>query len=134
MFIRPSLRTLRIGLPIAAIVLAIAARAGVRAQSKKDFAVAAHKYGYRVDGNGAEIRVQQDDLVRLTFSTEDIPHSFTIDDETYRIMRRTEPGKPVTFEFRADKPGRFPFKCTLTADDRCKEMQGWLVVEAKKHP
>ena len=103
-----------------------------RAQSKKDFAVVAHKYGYRVDGEGAEIHVNQDDLVRITFSTDDIPHSFTLDDETYRIMRRAEPGKPVMFEFRADKAGRFPFKCTLAADPRCKEMQGWLVVEPKK--
>jgi hypothetical protein len=38
----------------------------------------------------------------------------------------------VTFEFRADKAGAFPFKCTLTADDRCKEMHGTLVVDAKK--
>jgi heme/copper-type cytochrome/quinol oxidase subunit 2 len=132
-FNHPALRAARVGLPVGALVIAVlAANAGARAQSKKDFAVVAHKYGYQVDGNGAEIHVQQDDLVRITFTTDDIPHSFTLEDETYRIMRRAEPGKPVTFEFRADKAGRFPFKCTLTADERCKEMQGWLVVDAKK--
>jgi heme/copper-type cytochrome/quinol oxidase subunit 2 len=132
-FTHPALRSARVGLPLTALVVAIlAANAGAGAQSKKDFAVTAHKYGYKVDGNSAEIHVQQDDLVRITFSTEDIPHSFTLEDETYRIMRRAEPGKPVMFEFRADKPGRFPFRCTLTADERCKEMQGWLVVEPKK--
>jgi heme/copper-type cytochrome/quinol oxidase subunit 2 len=114
------------------VIAVLAANAAVRAQSKKDFAVSAHKYGYKVDGREAEIHVQQDDLVRITFTTDDIPHSFTLEDETYRIMRRAEPGKPVMFEFRADKAGRFPFKCTLTADARCKEMQGWLVVDAKK--
>jgi heme/copper-type cytochrome/quinol oxidase subunit 2 len=132
-FIRAALRVARTGLPLTALAVAIlAANAGARAQNKKDFAVAAHKYGYTVDGAGSEIHVQQDDLVRIRFSTDDIPHSFTLEDETYRIMRRAETGKPVMFEFRADKPGRFPFKCTLTADDRCKEMQGWLVVDAKK--
>ena len=126
------LRTLRFAAPVAAVALALAVNSGARAQSKKDFAVSAHKYGFTVDGNGAEIHVRQDDLVHISFSTDDIPHSFTIEDETYRIMRRAEPGKPVTFDFRADKPGRFPFKCTLTVDQRCKEMQGWLVVEPNK--
>ena len=133
MSIHPALRAARNGLPFAALLIAVLATdAGARGQSKKDFAVTAYKYGYKVDGSGAEIHVQQDDLVRIRFSTEDIPHSFTLEDDTYRIMRRAEPGKPVTVEFRADKPGRFPFRCTLTADDRCKEMQGWLVVGARK--
>ena len=79
----------------------------------------------RVSGNDrAEIRVTQNDLVRVNFSAEDIPHSFTIedhDDSHYRIMRRAEPGKPVSFDFRADTPGRFRFYCSLTTDP---EVQG----------
>ena len=131
----PVLRRVRIAVPaIILIVLLGGLTASVRAwnQGKKDFAVSAHKYGFKVDGNGSEIHVQQDDLVRITFSTEDIPHSFTVDDETYRLMKRAEPGKPVTFEFRADKAGRFPFKCTLANDDRCKEMAGVLIVDPRK--
>jgi len=112
---------------------ALAAGASPWGQSKKDFSVSAHKYGFKVDGSDkSEIHVQQDDLVRITFSTEDIPHSFTISEDPYRIMRRAEPGKPVTFEFRADKAGTFPFKCTLTVDERCKEMQGVLIVEKSR--
>jgi heme/copper-type cytochrome/quinol oxidase subunit 2 len=128
----PVLRFLRLGVPLATLVLALTLAAGAGAQSKKDFAVVAHKYGYQVNGSGGEIHVNQDDLVRVTFSTDDIPHSFTLEDETYRIMRRAEPGKPVMFEFRADKAGRFPFKCTLTADPGCKEMAGVLVVDPRK--
>jgi heme/copper-type cytochrome/quinol oxidase subunit 2 len=129
------LQPLRITLPAAGLLIAVAAGAGARAQSKKDVAISAHKYGYSVPGNvRPEIHVTQDDLVRITFSADDIPHSFTLEDETYRIMRRAEPGKPVTFEFRADKPGRFPFRCTLTIDERCKEMEGWLIVDPKKPP
>jgi heme/copper-type cytochrome/quinol oxidase subunit 2 len=129
----PFLRTFRLSLPAAGLLIAIAAGPGLRAQSKKDFAVSAHRYGYTVQGSTTpEIRVTQDDLVRITFSSDDIPHSFTLEDETYRIMRRAELGRPVIFEFRADKVGRFPFRCTLTIDDRCQEMEGWLIVEAKK--
>lgn len=132
MLTTPAFRFVRIGLPVTVLLLALAIAAGARAQSKKDFAVTAYQYGFKVDGTGGEIHVNQDDLVRITFSTDDIPHSFTLEDETYRIMRRAEPGRPVTFEFRADKPGRFPFKCTLAADPGCKGMSGVLVVEARK--
>jgi plastocyanin len=113
-------------------VFGVAVRA--KAQSKKDFSVSAHKYSYKVDGSDKpEIRVQEGDLVRITFSSDDIPHSFTIvEDDHYRIMRRAEPGKPVTFEFLADKAGSFTFQCTLRADDRCKELSGTLFVGARK--
>ena len=70
--------------------------------------------------------MRQDDLVRITFSTDDIPHSFTLD--TYRIAKRVEPGKPIVFEFRADQPGRFPIYCNLTIDEKCREMTGELIV------
>ena len=75
------------------------------------------------------IDVNQDDLVRITFTTTDIPHSFTID--KYRIAKRVEPGRSVVFEFRADQPGRFPIYCNLAIDERCKEMKAELVVKAR---
>src|SRR5437868_3725599 len=108
MLTSPVLRRARLAVP--AIVIIVGLTAGARAwnQGKKDFCVSAHKYGFKVDNVGGDIHVQQDDLVRITFATDDIPHSFTVEDETYRLMRRAEPGKPVTFEFRADKAGRFP--------------------------
>lgn len=92
---------------------------------ERKFTVSAHKYAF----SPAHIEVQQDDLVRVTFSTSDIPHSFTID--KYRIAKRVEPGKPIVFEFRADQPGRFPIYCNLTADERCKEMVGELIVSGR---
>ena len=72
------------------------------------------------------IEVRENDLVRITFSTEDIPHSFVIDE--YRIAKRAAPGKPVTFEFRADRVGSFPYICNLTLDNGCRRMSGELVV------
>ena len=96
----------------------------VRAQEggERTFTVSAHKYAF----TPARIDVRQDDLVRVTFSTDDIPHSFTID--KYRIAKRVEAGKPIVFEFRADQAGRFPIYCNLTADDGCRKMIGELVV------
>ena len=116
-------------------IVALASAAGtVRvdgAQSRREFAVTARRYAYSVAGSDTpEIRVMQNDLVQITFSSEDIPHSFTV--EEYRIMRRSEPGKPVTFSFRADRPGRFPFFCNLAADERCRELKGTLIVEASR--
>ncbi len=93
---------------------------------ERKFTVSAHKYAF----SPARIAVQQDDLVRVSFSTDDIPHSFTIDG--YRIAKRVEPGKPIVFEFRADQPGRFPIYCNLSADEGCKKMVGELIVESKK--
>jgi len=93
---------------------------------ERRFTVSAHKYAF----SPARIEVRQDDLVRITFSTDDIPHSFTID--KYRIAKRVEPGRSVVFEFRADQPGRFPIYCNLTTDEGCRKMIGELVVEGRK--
>jgi len=103
------------------------------AQNRRDFEVVAKNYTFRVSGtNGQEIHVTQNDLVHVTFSSEDIPHSFTIEEAPYRIMRKAEPGKPVTFDFRADQPGRFVFFCNLTIDPKCKDMRGTLIVDPSK--
>jgi heme/copper-type cytochrome/quinol oxidase subunit 2 len=121
---------------VIAAVLALAVTAGatvVAQHARRDVSVTAQRYTYRVAGSsGPEIRVKQDDLVKITVSVpgDDIPHSFTIND--YRINKRVEPGKPVTFEFHANRAGEFEIYCNLTIDDRCqKEMKGKLVVEGK---
>jgi heme/copper-type cytochrome/quinol oxidase subunit 2 len=121
-------------LAFAGLTLALLAAVGTAtilvAQSRRDFEVVARKYSFRVVGSDVpEIHVTQNDLVHITFSSEDIPHSFTIEEAPYRIMRRAEPGKPVSFDFRADHAGRFRFFCNLKIDERCKEMLGTLVVD-----
>jgi heme/copper-type cytochrome/quinol oxidase subunit 2 len=74
----------------------------------------------------AAIEVQKDDLVKITFNSVDMAHSFTID--SYRIAKRAGAGQTVVFEFRADQTGRFPIYCSLAQDDRCRQMKGELVV------
>ena len=75
------------------------------------------------------IDVSQDDLVRITLRSEDGPSSFAID--AYRIVKRAAGGQQITFEFRADQAGTFPFYCNLTSDAACKDMRGTLVVKQK---
>jgi heme/copper-type cytochrome/quinol oxidase subunit 2 len=73
------------------------------------------------------IEVNRNDLVKIAFTAQDIPHSFTVDE--YRIVKRAGAGQTVTFEFRADRPGTFSYYCNLTQDDRCRNMKGRLVVK-----
>lgn len=73
----------------------------------------------------SRLEVQKDDIVKVTFTAVDIPHSFTIDGP-YRIAKRAGAGQTVTFEFRATGTERF--YCNLTQDERCRNMHGELVV------
>jgi cytochrome c oxidase subunit 2 len=115
----------------AALVVCVACAGAVMAQTKREFEVTGRKFRFTVSGTDAqEIRVTQDDLVKVTLSAADIPHSFTLPD--YRIQKRVEPGRDVVFEFRAEKVGRFEFFCSLT-NDNCRErgMVGALIVVAR---
>jgi heme/copper-type cytochrome/quinol oxidase subunit 2 len=95
----------------------------LRAQgSAREFTINGDHFAF----SPVRIEVQKDDLVKITFSARDIAHSFTIDQ--YRIAKRAAAGQAVTFEFRADQPGTFRFYCNLTTDDRCRKMEGELVV------
>jgi len=87
--------------------------------------VQARKYAF----TPSVIEVQQDDLVRIKLRSEDIPHSFTVD--AYRIAKRAGAGQTVTFEFRADRPGTFPFYCNLKIDEGCRDMRGQLIVRPR---
>jgi len=73
------------------------------------------------------IEVNRNDLVKISFTAQDIPHSFTIDE--YRIVKRAGVGQTVTFEFRADRTGTFNYYCNLTQDEKCRNMKGRLVVK-----
>ncbi len=111
------------------IVLAVALLASAtqdQAPTARPFAVSAHRYAFEP----GRIEVNQDDLVTIQLKTDDIAHSLTIDE--YRIAKRVGPGKPVTFEFRADKAGTFPFYCNLQVEDGCRKMRGVLDVNPRK--
>jgi plastocyanin len=104
----------------AAVVGSTAARADQGAV--REFAIRADQFSFAP----ARIEVQKDDIVKVTFTAVDIPHSFVMDGP-YRIAKRAGAGQTVTFEFRASGSERF--YCNLTQDDRCKGMHGELVVK-----
>lgn len=112
--------------PLACLAIATAALAGISATEQgqvREFAVRGHDHQFSPN----RLEVQRDDVVKISFTAADMPHSFT--NERYRISKRAGAGQTVTFEFRADQPGTFEFYCNLSADDRCRHMKGQLVVQ-----
>jgi heme/copper-type cytochrome/quinol oxidase subunit 2 len=92
---------------------------------QRSLTVIARKYAFEP----ARLEVNLNDLVKVSLSSPDIAHSFTVD--AYRIAKRVGGGQTVTFEFRADQAGTFPVYCNLRQDERCRQMHGELVVHAK---
>ncbi len=105
-------------------VVAVFVSLSARGQGQvREFTVSGNHFAF----SPARIEVQKDDLVKITFTAQDMAHSFTVD-EPYRIAKRAGSGQSVTFEFRADQAGSFPIYCNLTQDERCKNMRGEFVV------
>jgi plastocyanin len=89
----------------------------------REFSITGDHYAF----SPAAIQVNRNDLVKITFTARDIPHSLTIDGP-YRISKRAGAGQAVTLEFRADQAGEHPFYCNLSQDAKCKDMKGILTV------
>ena len=104
---------------------AVLSAATVAPQARRELTIDAKKYAF----NPPRVEVAEGDMLRITLVAADIPHSFTIDG--YRIAKRAEPGKPVTFDLLADRPGTFRFYCNLMIDDGCRKMAGELVVKKR---
>jgi len=100
---------------------AMAPLADLQPQSR-EFTVIGNNFAF----SPSTLEVRQNDVVRIVFRAEDIPHTFTIDE--YRIAKRAGRGQTVIVEFRADRAGRFVIYCSLRTDDRCRTMKGELVV------
>jgi plastocyanin len=91
-------------------------------ENRREVAVTARHNGF----TPARVEVHQNDLVKVTFTAEDAPHSFNVDE--YRIAKRARPGHPAVFEFRADRAGKFAFYCNLSSTTGPHDMRGELVV------
>ena len=107
---------------LAASVLFLVSAAAQEQGTTREFTVTGNAHAF----SPSSISVNRNDLVKITFTASDMPHSFTIDD--YRIVKRAGAGQTVTFEFRADKTGTFTFYCNLSQDAKCKDMKGTLTV------
>ena len=107
---------------LTASVLLLVRAAGQDQGQVREFTVIGNQHAF----SPSSIPVNRNDLVKITFTAQDMPHSFTIDD--YRIVKRAGAGQTVTFEFRADRAGTFTFYCNLSQDAKCKDMKGTLTV------
>lgn len=92
------------------------------APTTRSFTVVARDGRFEPD----RLDVWRNDLVRITLRSTAAPVSFAVD--AYRVMKRAGAGETITFAFRADRSGRFPFYCSLSNDETCKTMRGTLVV------
>ena len=111
--------------PLAILAAAAVSLVGLSAREQgqtREFTISGQDHRY----SPSRIEVNRDDLVKVTFTAADMPHSFN--NERYRIAKRAGAGQTVTFEFRADQAGSFEFYCNLKQDERCREMKGTLVV------
>jgi len=116
---------MRLVLAMFAVSAAVALSAQEPAQNRREFTIVAKDHVFTPN----KLDVSQDDLVKITLRSEDVPVSFAID--AYRIVKRVAGHTTVTFEFRADQAGTFPFYCNLTVDRDCKDMKGTLSVRAR---
>ena len=107
------------------VTFAVAFTAQEPQQNRREFTIVAKDHTFTPN----KLDVTQDDLVKITLHSEDVPASFAID--AYRIVKRVAGQASITFEFRADQTGTFPFYCNLTTDAYCKDMKGMLSVKAK---
>jgi len=93
--------------------------------NRRDITIVAHESHFEP----SRIEVTQDDLVRITLTSEKLPRTFAID--AYRLSKRVPGGGTISFEFHANQPGTFAFYCNLTSVPACRDMKGTLVVAPK---
>jgi heme/copper-type cytochrome/quinol oxidase subunit 2 len=96
-----------------------------QAPNRREFTITARDYRFTPN----RLEVSQDDLVKVTVSSQDVAYSLTID--AYRVSRRVPAGGSTTLEFRADQAGTFAFYSNLTNDARHAQTRGELVVRAR---
>lgn len=73
------------------------------------------------------ITVKKGDKVKLTITSTDTTHGFSLPD--FNINKALEPNQPVDVEFVADKVGTFTFKCNVPCGSGHSSMKGTLIVE-----
>jgi heme/copper-type cytochrome/quinol oxidase subunit 2 len=120
-----SLTVIRLALIVCVLVAASPLTAQDRAPNRREVTLVARDHQFIPN----RIEVVQDDLVRVTFTSEGRSTSFAVD--AYRILKRAGANKTIVFDFRADQAGTFTFYCSLTSDSLCRDMKGTLVVNPK---
>jgi cytochrome c oxidase subunit 2 len=107
-------------------VLGVLAGAGFAHHSgggaEREFEVTARRFAY----DPSIIKVNRRDHVTITLTSKDVLHGFYIDG--YGIDEEIRPGERVRFSFFANKPGKFPYRCSHTCGVFHPFMIGNLIV------
>jgi cytochrome c oxidase subunit II len=91
--------------------------------SVKSFEVTARNWEFTPE----MITVNKGDTVKLSITSEDVDHGFTI--PAFDVNERLTPGNTVDVEFVADQTGSFPFICSVYCGSGHKAMKGTLLVK-----
>lgn len=89
----------------------------------REFTITARQFQF----NPSTITVNKGDRVKLTVTSEDVTHGFSISE--YNINKVLQPNTPVIVEFTADQAGTFTMFCSVTCGSGHSGMRGTLVVE-----
>lgn len=73
------------------------------------------------------ITVKKGVPVKLTITSEDTPHGFSLPE--FGISQDINPGTPTVVQFTPDKAGTFNFACSVFCGGGHGGMSGTLVVE-----
>ena len=88
----------------------------------KEFTIVSKKYAFVP----AEIKVKQNDIVKITLTSEDVAHGLAI--KEYGINVSVKKGETKKIEFLADKKGTFVFRCSVFCGPGHSGMTGKLIV------
>jgi cytochrome c oxidase subunit 2 len=89
----------------------------------KEFSLTVKKFSF----TPGEITVKKGDTVRLTITSEDTSHGFSLPD--FDVNEQIPSGESVSIEFIADKSGEFTFRCSVFCGSGHGSMSGTLIVQ-----
>jgi len=89
----------------------------------KSFNITAKKFEF----TPSSITVNEGDIVRITISSSDVSHGFSI--PQFGVSKIIPAGGTVTVEFTADKKGSYKFFCIVFCGSGHGSMRGTLVVQ-----
>ena len=89
----------------------------------KEFDIVAKRWSF----NPSTITVSEGDLVKLTITSIDVTHGFSI--SAFGVNERLSSGNTIMVEFVADKKGTFSFFCNVVCGSGHSGMRGTLIVE-----
>ncbi len=89
----------------------------------KEFSITAQRWQF----TPATITVNEGDTVKLTITSVDVTHGFSL--PTFGVNETLNPNSPVTVEFTADRTGSFTWSCTVFCGSGHSGMSGTLVVQ-----